>query len=104
MAKYGDWVIDERLPALATMYLTRRDDLALRREDRVEGIDLVVDILDRAGDGRRPGRRMFGVELRGARAPVTIARANKILGAVLRRRAEIPKVPYPVCILFFTME
>ena len=42
--------------------------------------------------------------MRGARAPVTIARANKNLGAVLRRRAEIPKVPYPVCILFFTME
>ncbi len=103
MAKHDDW-IDERLPALATMFLTRREDLSLKRGDRAESIDMVVGILAHDGDGREPGRRTFGVELRGAMSPVTIVRANKTLGAVLHRRVQPAKVPYPVCLLFFTME
>jgi hypothetical protein len=104
MGTHGNRVIDERLPALATMYLTRREDLSLKRADRSESVDLVVDVRAPDKDGRGPGRRTFGVELKGSMSPVTIARANKMLGAVLDRRVQPPKVPYPVCLLFFTME
>jgi hypothetical protein len=100
MGKRNVAYIEPRIRALATMYLTRRPDLALHFEDRDTGIDILVDIVNK----NRAGRRMFGVELRGTNAPVSFAHANAVLKPSINTMRRYPSLPYPVCLFYFTME
>jgi hypothetical protein len=89
----------DRSLALATIILTRRDDLSIVETRKDTGLDLHVSI-DRED---KPMRLTFGVLLRGAASTVTIEQANKILGPTMGQFRGMRKFTYPVCLFFFTM-
>jgi hypothetical protein len=96
----GDFIA-ERVKDLAVMYLTRRKDLEVRwEENSEEWIDCVVEIKGT----NAPGRRLFGVELKGAMAPVTDNQANKVLRPSVQAMVRRGEFPFPVCLLYFTMQ
>ena len=88
MAHPTKWFIEERVRALATMYLTRRKDLRLNFEEGDGGLDLVVEILR----PEKSGRRMFGVELRGHAARIDRTGEQDAPGDH-PRSGEIPRTP-----------
>lgn len=96
----GDFIA-ERVKDLAVMYLTRRKDLVVRwEENSPEWIDCVVEIKGKDA----PSRRLFGVELRGTMAPVTNDQANKVLRPSMQAMLRRGEFPFPVCLLYFTMQ
>lgn len=93
--------IAERVRDLAVMYLTRRKDLEVRwEENSQEWVDALVEIKGKD----TPGRRLFGVELRGTMAPVTDDHANKVLRPSMQSMLRRGDFPFPVCLLYFTMQ
>jgi hypothetical protein len=89
----------ERARALATVYLTRRNDLTVTETKEVTGLDYHVYV-DREGD---PMRLVFGVLLRATFEPVTAEHANKVLGPTVGHFHRLGGFTYPVCLLYFTM-
>jgi hypothetical protein len=89
----------ERVRALATVLLTRRDDLTIAETKQSTGLDLRVHI-DRED---KPMRLAFGVLLRGVAAPMTADSANKVLGPTMGQFQGMRKFTYPVCLFFFSM-
>jgi hypothetical protein len=89
----------DRALALATIILTRRDDLSIAETRKETGLDLHVSI-DRED---KPMRLTFGVLLRGAASSVTIEQANRILGPTMGQFQGMRKFTYPVCLFFFAM-
>ena len=81
------------------MYLTRRRDLILKYEGEDAGIDILVEIAQRA----KTGRRMFGVELKGTMSKTTVSHANKMLKPSVQKFLRYPELPYPICLIYFTM-
>lgn len=92
-----EWFIAERTRALAMVYLTRRDDLALAPAGRESGLDLVVSL-----KGER-GPRPFGVMLRGALGTTSEERLDEALRPAMQAVGGRGEFPYPVCLLYFTM-
>jgi hypothetical protein len=93
--------ISERVKDLAVMYLTRRKDLEVRwEENSEEWIDCMVEITGK----NAPSRRLFGVELRGTMSPVTDDHANKRLRTSMQAMLRRVEFPFPVCLLYFTMQ
>jgi hypothetical protein len=103
MVARADSLLHLRTRALATMYLTRRDDLSLRFDENGSGLDLVVDIIAAKAHGDHRGRRMFGVQLNGARAPLSLEQAQKQLNSAFKGKKRVPKLPFPLCLFLFTM-
>ena len=94
-----EWFVAERARALAMVYLTRRDDLAVVKAGQGIGLEFIVYI--RKEDGETSVRQ-FGVFLRGTKGPVTEAHLDKLLSP---RMNTLPKqFPYPVCLFHFTMD
>jgi hypothetical protein len=91
--------IADRARALATVILTRRQDLAIAETKQSTGLDFHVYI-DRE---EKPMRLAFGVLLRGVSAPMTGDNANKILAPTMGQFQGMRKFTYPVCLFFFTM-
>jgi hypothetical protein len=89
----------DRSRALATVILTRRDDLSIAETKKETGLDFHVSI-DRED---KPMRLTFGVLLRGAASTVSIEQANRILGPTMGQFVGMRKFTYPVCLFFFTM-
>jgi hypothetical protein len=89
----------ERARALATVYLTRRDDLVLTATKQDNGLEYHV-VIERVG---KPMRPMFGVLLRAGFEPVTPEQANKSLGPTVGQFQKKGGFTYPVCLLYFTM-
>ena len=89
----------ERVRALATVILTRRDDLTLTETKQGTGLDFHVAI-ERED---KPMRLTFGVLLRGVASPVTTEHANKVLGQTMGQFRGMRKFTYPICLFFFTM-
>ncbi len=85
--------------ALATIILTRRDDLTIVETKKDTGLDLHVTI-ERED---KPMRLVFGVLLRGVRSPMTADHANKVLGPTMGQFHGMRKFTYPVCLFFFTL-
>jgi len=89
----------ERVRALATVILTRRDDLTITETKQGTGLDFHVSI-------EREDKSMhltFCVLLRGVSSPVTAEQANKLLGPTMGQFRGMRKFTYPVCLFFFTM-
>lgn len=96
------WYLEERAESLALMYLTRRKDLIVQRQETDYGLDFLITI----GKGQAPTGRIFGLEVKAALS----------LGEVKKDEPEIPnrftkherslygELPFPVCLFFFTME
>jgi hypothetical protein len=96
----GDF-ISARVRDLAVMYLTRRKDVEVKwEENSKKWIDCVVEIKGK----NPPRRRLFGVELRGTMAPVTDDQANKFLRTSMQAMLRRGEFPFPVCLLYFTMQ
>ena len=100
--KKPEWFKDLRLPSLAIMHLTRRPDLRVKQEVRVDGkvLDLMVEIVD----GEGPAWKRFGVYLQGTTSPVTIEQAEKVLNINLRRFFDDYGEPtLPFCLFYFAV-
>ena len=89
----------EKVRALATIILTRRDDLTIVDTKRESGLDFHVTI----GREDKPMRLVFGVLLRAVPSPVTPEHATKVLAPTLGQFQGMRKFTYPVCLFFFTM-
>lgn len=89
----------ENVRALATIILTRRDDLTVVETKGATGLDWHVHI-DRED---KPMRLTFGVLLRGVTSPVTPENANKLLKPTLGQFQGMRKFTYPVCLFLFTL-
>lgn len=89
----------DRVRAMATVVLTRRDDLVITDTKQSTGLDYHV-FIDREDN---PMRLTFAVLLRGVPSPVTPEHANKVLGPTLGQFRAMRKFTYPVCLFFFTM-
>jgi hypothetical protein len=85
--------------ALATVILTRRNDLTVVETKKDTGLDFHVYI-ERED---KPMRLVFGVLLRGVASPVTADHADKVLRPTLGQFRGMRKFTYPVCLFFFTL-
>ena len=89
----------ERVRALATVILTRRDDLTITETKQGTGLDFHVSI-ERED---KPMRLTFGVLLRGVPSPVTAEHASKLLRPTMGQFLGMRKFTYPICLFFFAM-
>jgi hypothetical protein len=98
-----EWFVAERSKVLARVYLTRRDDLVIRDPGagRDVGLEYLVGI---TREGEKSSVRQFGVVLRAARDRVTEEHLNKILRPTMESFLRVGEFPYPVCLLYFTMD
>jgi hypothetical protein len=87
----------DRVKALATVIMTRRDDLTITETKKSTGLDFHVYI-DRED---KPMRLAFGVLLRGVTSPMTAENVNKVLGPTIGQFQGMRKFTYPVCLFFF---
>ena len=90
----------DRARAMATVALTRRDDLVIADTLDSTGLDYQV-LIDREDT---PMRLAFGVLLRGVSSPVTAAHADKVLKPTMGYFQGLRKFTHPVCLFFFTMQ
>jgi hypothetical protein len=97
--EFQERYLSGRSRALATVILTRRDDLTIVATRKETGLDLHVSI-ERED---KPMRLIFGVLLRGLASTVTAEQANRILGPTLAQFRGMRKFTYPVCLFLFTM-
>jgi hypothetical protein len=99
LPRVGEWYIEQRARSLATIYLTRRDDLIVM--DAAEGgeVDLQVVIKTR----KEAANRKFGVILKGTRNERLVNQANAILRPIMEALST-REFPYPVCLFFFRMD
>lgn len=91
--------IADRVRALATVVLTRRDDLAVAETKQSTGLDYHVYV-ERED---KPMRLAFGVLLRGVSSPVTAEDANKVLAPTVGQFRGTRTFTHPVCLFLFTM-
>jgi hypothetical protein len=89
----------DRVRALATVILTRHEDLSIAETKRSTGLDFHVYI-DRED---KPMRLAFGVMLRGVPSTVPADGANEILGPTMGQFRGMRKFTYPICLFFFSM-
>jgi hypothetical protein len=92
-------LVGERARALATIILTRRNDLTIVDTKKDTGLDFHVYI-DRED---KPMRLTFGILLRGVSSPVTVDHANQVLGPAMGQFQSMRKFTYPVGLFLFTM-
>jgi hypothetical protein len=93
-------LIAERVRALATILLTRREDVSIHEVTEDFGLDLIATI----NHEEKPGLRQFGVELRGVWAKVTAEHANAVLKPSMQQILRYGPFPFPVALFFYTME
>jgi hypothetical protein len=98
-ANFKEQFLADRARALATVILTRRDDLVVTESKNDTGLDFQVSIVR----DDRPMRMTFGVLLRATFEPVSPEHANKVLKPTMGHFQRMGKFPYPVCLFFFTM-
>lgn len=96
-----EWFVAERARALAWMYLTERDDLLLTPAAREVGLDYLASLTTK---NDKPSLRQFGVILRAARKPAGEEQLDKLLRSTMQSLQRIEEFPYPVLLLYFTME
>jgi hypothetical protein len=93
-------LVDKRARALATMLLTRREDLLVEEV----GDDIGLDYIVRFPTAGKPGVREFGIALRGAREAATAGDAAQVLRPVLRQLERYGPFARPVCLFLFAMD
>jgi hypothetical protein len=95
-----DILTEKRARALATMLLSRREDLHVEEVNQDIGLDFIV----RFHTPGKEGLREFGIELRAAGSAVTKDHADKVLLPAVRQVQRYGPFLQPVCLFFFTME
>jgi hypothetical protein len=99
MSKTQPWYIAERSDALTVVYLTRRDDLVVRRQE-VDGVDYIVEIVKNS----RSTKRIFGVQVTAQIDPLGSTISQDIASIVDTQAQSMQELPFPVCLFFFTMQ
>lgn len=94
-----EYFIGERAEHLAMVYLTRSQDLVVERMKADYGLDMLVTILR----DKLPTGRVFGVQIKG-RDRAFKGTQEASLAVPQKERNYFQDLPFPVCILFFTME
>jgi hypothetical protein len=100
MAAEQAWYIAERSEALATLFLTRRNDLEVipaGRYGRSAGYDLLV----RLKPDDAPVDMTFGIEVKGVRSE---KRRGKSSFLVNYARGEIFDIGLPICVFLFAVD
>ncbi|NEP12602.1 MAG: DUF4365 domain-containing protein [Symploca sp. SIO2C1] len=95
------WYIGQRAESLAMMYLTRRNDLVVSRQQEEQDLDFLVTLLK---DGSYTGR-IFGVQVT---ATVSTPKSNQSNDSVnikipLEQNKLLTELPFPVCLFFFSL-
>jgi hypothetical protein len=98
LAQLGGWYVAQRLRSLATIYLTRRDDLSITEAPEEDGVDLIVTIHAR----NEVPQRKFGVVLGGTAENMAASQVNVLLKPTIEALSARP-FPYPTCLFFFRM-
>ena len=91
--------INERVRALAIVYLTRRDDLIVAEETSDNGVNLWVTL----NPEHKEGHRKFAVALRGSWESVAADQANQALRPSMQDMSRFGPFALPVVVFFFTM-
>src|SRR4051812_8214271 len=92
--RLDSWFIEQRTYSLATVYLTRRDDLLITEARPEDGVDLNVTIKTK----RRSVQRKLGVLLRGVQWNLPADQANELLKPSMEALSA-RAFPYLVCLL-----
>lgn len=96
------WYIRQRAESLAVMYLTRRNDLIVSRQQKDYGLDFLVTITQGGGYSGR----LFGVEVKAtASTPKSSQQDNFITIPIAEAEINyLTEFPFPVCLFFFTLD
>ena len=101
MAIQEAWYVGQRAESLAVMYLTRRNDLIVSKQQEDYDLDFLVTILK---DGNYSGR-LFGIEVKAkASTPDLIQRNGAVEIKLNGASSSLTEFPFPVCLFFFTLE
>jgi hypothetical protein len=95
------WYVRQRAEALALVYLTRREDLVVRQEQKPDsGLDFIVEIVDHD----RPTRRVFGIALTGTLASSVDEAGIVADAATVPHQPAVEQLPFPVCLFLFSVK
>ncbi len=84
------------------MHLSRRKDLRIKEpKETGAGLELIVDIVK---DGEIASLRPFGIAIRGSAGSSGEEDFDEILRVAMRSIVGIGQFPYPVGLLYFTMQ
>ncbi|HBE19012.1 MAG TPA: hypothetical protein DEG17_23770 [Cyanobacteria bacterium UBA11149] len=95
------WYIGQRSESLALMYLTRRDDLIISRQQQNASLDFLVTLLK---DGNYTGR-IFGVQVKATVSTPKLIEHKDIVEIEMDLGLSqfMIEFPFPVCLFFFTL-
>ena len=96
------WYIGQRSESLTVMYLTRRDDLIISRQQQDSSLDFLVTLLK---DGNYTGR-IFGVQVKATVSTPKLIERNDIVEIQMDLGLSqfIAEFPFPVCLFLFNLE
>lgn len=97
------WYITERAEQLAFIYLSRRDDLVITKQNDDYGIDFLVSIVEA---GKYTGR-VFGVQIKAGLSlePTQENISSKDRFMLNISEPPVPEdIPFPLCLFAFAME
>ncbi|MBW4620608.1 MAG: DUF4365 domain-containing protein [Cyanosarcina radialis HA8281-LM2] len=92
--------IAERAEHLAMVYLTRSQDLVVERMKADYGLDMLVTILCE----KFPTGRVFGIQAQGRDKAFKNIQQEALLALSVKENSYFQDLPFPVGLLFFTME
>jgi len=101
MATKEAWYIGQRAESLAMIYLTRRHDLVVSRQQEEQDLGFLVTLLK---DGTHTGR-LFVVQVK---AIVSTPKSTQLddsidINLALEQNTLLTELPFPVCLFFFTL-
>jgi Domain of unknown function (DUF4365) len=99
MENTGLWYIDQRAEQLAFVYLSRRDDLIIHKQDNDHLIDYLVTITE---NGNYTGK-MFGVQVK-AQLSIKPAQCGAFFTLDLESALIPEDIPFPLCLFVFSMD
>ena len=94
------YFIGERAEQLAMVYLTRSKNLVFERMKADYGLDLLVTVLQ----DHLPTGRVFGVQIKGRDRAFKDVQQEASLTLSQKESYSVQDLPFPVCILIFSME
>lgn len=103
MEKTQAWYIAERAEQLAFVYLSRRNDLVITKQNDDYGIDFLVSIVE---NGKYTGR-VFGVQIKAELSLVPTQDNTPLEDSFELNISEPPlpeDIPFPMCLFAFAME
>ncbi len=92
--------IDERAQQLAIVYLTRSQNVAVEKMKADYGLDVLVTVLR----DQLPTGRVFGVQIKGRDRAFKDVQQEASLTLSQKESYAVQDLPFPVCILIFSME